>query len=144
MVKFAEDIYKLEGLNITNIATTSSLAFKALFKNYVKPNLFYKVKAGPHNDMRRGFFGGITEVYYLNPKGKLRIYDINSSYPASMKQAMPVGKPIMSNDRILDNYFGVVYAKIKTPIDGNGHYIKLKYPPLPYRKSSSIINPIGS
>lgn len=148
MVKFAEDIYKLEGLNITKIATTSSLAFKALFQNYVKPNLFYKVKGAAHNDMRRGFFGGVAEVYRLNPKGEIRIYDINSSYPASMKQEMPVGKPILSNDKILDNYFGVVYAKINTPRDplNKAEYLEINYPPLPYRKnlSSSIINPIGS
>ena len=58
MVKFSDDIYKLEKLNITEIATTSSLAFKALFTNYVKDNTFYKVKGPAHNDMRRGFFGG--------------------------------------------------------------------------------------
>jgi hypothetical protein len=62
-----------------------------------------------------------------------------------MKLPMPVGKPIFSNDNNLDNYFGVVMVKMNTPRDENGDYIKIKYPPLPYRISDvRIINPIGS
>ena len=145
MIKFANDIYKLEKINITKVATTSSLAFKSIFTNYVKANLFYKVKGPAHNSMRRAFFGGVTEVYNLNPKGKLAIYDLNSSYPASMKLPMPVGKPVLSNDKNLDKYFGVVFAKIKTPKDNFGNYIKINYPPLPFRVSEiKLVNPIGS
>lgn len=146
MIKFANDIYKLEKLNITKVATTSSLAFKAINTNYVKPNILFKVKGPSHNNMRRAFFGGVTEVYNLNPKDKvLRIYDINSSYPASMKLPMPVGKPLFSNDKNLDNYFGVVYAKINTPRDSFNNYVEINYPPLPYRVSSErTIYPIGS
>lgn len=94
--------------------------------------------------MRKAFFGGVTEVYNLNPEGRLAIYDINSSYPASMKLPMPVGKPIFSTDKNLDNYFGVVFAKIKTPRDNKGEYIQINYPPLPFRVSEiKLVNPIG-
>lgn len=92
--KFSDDIYELEKLNITKSPTTSSLAFKALTTNYINPNLLYQVKGPAHHYMRSGYFGGITEVYNLIADNGLRIYDINSSYPASMKQAMPIGKPI--------------------------------------------------
>lgn len=146
MVKFSEDIYKLENLNITEVATTSSLAFKALFTNYVPDNTFYKVKGPAHNNMRRGFFGGVSEVYHIKPDNDLRIYDINSSYPASMKQPMPVGKPSLTNDKNLDNYFGVVFAKIQTPRDVQGNYIEIKYPPLPFKLKDSCLTiyPYGS
>lgn len=144
MIKFAKDIYKLEKINITKVPTISSLSFKAIITNYLKANSLFKIKGTSHNKMRRAFFGGAAEVYNLNAKDVVRIYDINSSYPASMKLPMPVGKPIFSNDKYLDNYFGVVFAKIKTPRDSNGGYININYPPLSYRVSNDrIINPIG-
>lgn len=145
MIKFAKDIYKLEKINITKVPTISSLSFKAITTNYIKPNLLFKIKGTAHNNMRRAFFGGAAEVYNLNAIDEVRIYDINSSYPASMKMPMPVGKPLFSNDKNLDNYFGVVFAKIKTPRDNKGEYININYPPLPYRLSNiRIINPIGN
>lgn len=145
MIKFANDIYKLEKINVTKVPTISSLSFKSIITNYIKPNLLFKIKGTAHNNMRKAFFGGAAEVYSLNPKGDVRIYDINSSYPASMKLPMPIGKPVFSNDKNLDNYFGLVYAKIKTPIDSEGNYININYPPLSYRVSMDrIVNPIGN
>jgi len=42
--------------------------------------------------IRRGYYGGRTEVFTpFVPKGYQ--YDVNSSYPAGMIQAMPVGRP---------------------------------------------------
>lgn len=143
--KFSDDIWKLEHLNVTNTPTCSSLAFKALKTNYLDNNILYQVKGGAHENMRRAYFGGISEVYNLKAENGVRIYDINSSYPASMKQTMPIGKPVFSSDPGgLDNYFGVVYTKIETPKNSKGEYRKLDYPPLPFRlPDGNIINPIG-
>lgn len=44
-----------------------------------------------HDWIRSGYFGGRTEIYHrFAPKG-IYYFDINSSYPASMLEAMPVG-----------------------------------------------------
>jgi len=86
--------------------------------------------------MRKAFIGGRVDVFHpvcINGY----IYDVNSLYPAQMCKPMPVGPPVVSSDTNLDNYFGVVYAKIKTPMD-------IKCPPLPYRCDQKLFNPAGS
>ena len=136
----------MKKLNITKTPTTSSIAFKALTTNYLKNDLLFQVKGAAHNEMRQGYSGGISEVYHLKSDKKFKIYDINSSYPASMTQPMPIGKPVFSTDQGgLDNYFGIVYAEIETPKDSKGDFIIIYYPSLPFRLSDGgIINPIGS
>lgn len=142
--KFASDIYKIEKLNITNTPTISSLSFKSITTNYITPNTLYQVKGRAHEYMRRGYFGGVSEVYTLSADKGVKIYDINSSYPASMKQTMPIGQPVFSTQPGIENYFGVVFAEIETPKDINGNFIKLDHPPLSFRlEDGSIINPIG-
>lgn len=143
---FAKDIHKLETLNITKTPTISSLAFKALTVNYFKPNMLYQIKPPAYNDMREALYGGICEAYNLVSKNKkIYVYDLNSSYPASMLLPMPVGKPVFSTDKSgLDSYFGIVYVEVETPKDDKGDFIKLDYPPLPFRLSDGrIINPVG-
>lgn len=147
MFKFSNDIYELEKINISKTPTISSVAFKALTTNYLKSGLLYQVKGRAHDNMREAYYGGITEVYNLKTdKSGFKIYDINSSYPASMMQTMPVGKPVFSTDpRGLDNYFGIVYAEVESPKDSKGDFINIKYPPLPFRlPEGRIINAIGN
>lgn len=111
MDKFSLDIWD-ECVNIT-CSTISALAFKIYKTNYLNNTKICQVKGIAHEIMRLAYFGGRTEVY--TPKGLgLESFDINSSYPACMKKSMPVGQPVFSNDPDLNNYFGVVYAKIQT------------------------------
>lgn len=140
---FAKDIHKLETLNVTKTPTISSLAFKALTINYFKPGLLYQIKQQAYKDMRRALYGGVCEAYNLVSNKKIYVYDLNSSYPASMLLPMPVGKPVFSTENCLDSYFGIVYAEVETPMK-DGEFVKLLYPPLPFRLNDGrIINPIG-
>jgi hypothetical protein len=68
----------------------------------------------------------------------LYYYDVNSLYPAvASKIKIPCGNPVLSNDTILDNYFGIVYAKIESPK-------KDHMPLLPYRLDDArVIHPVG-
>lgn len=146
VIKFAEEIFEGERLNITKMSTTSSLAWKIFTTNYLGKDLLYQVIGPAHYNMREGYYGGTTEVYVRKtiPNSVVRIYDVNSSYPASMKQKMPSGKPVFSTDPGgLDKYFGVVFAEVETPKDSKGNYISLEFPPLPFRSDNVIINPIG-
>lgn len=58
VVKFSNDIYALEKLNITKTPTTSSIAFKALTTNYLKSGLLFQVKGRAHDEMRQVYYGG--------------------------------------------------------------------------------------
>jgi DNA polymerase type B, organellar and viral len=143
LVKFSNIIYNSERLNITKISTVSSLAFKIIKANYLEPDKIYQINGNSHRDIRNAYYGGRVDSF--KPYGrKIKCYDVNSLYPFSMLNVLPGGEAIMSNDKYLDNYFGVVYANIETPKDNFGNYLEIKYPPLPFKnKDGRLINPIG-
>lgn len=142
--KCSKEIFAEEGVNITKVSTMSSCSWKIFKTNYLKKNTLYQVKGPAHYNMREGFFGGHSEVYKTRPSGEVRVYDLNSSYPYSMLNRMPVGLPTFSTDPNLDNYFGIVRVRVETPKNKNGKYIEIPHPPLPFRKEDgSLINPIG-
>ena len=71
----------------------------------------------------------VTNGYY---------YDVNSLYPCVMRGFMPIGKPVLTTDKCLDNLFGYAYVNISTPHD-------LKIPVLPFRDDKGkIYNPLGN
>lgn len=137
--KFSLDIWN-ERVNITSSSTISALAFNIYKTNYLQitnANLS-QVKGNAHENMRSAYFGGRTEVY--TPKGfNLQSFDCNSIYPYCMLKPMPVDQPVFSNDTNLNNYFGVVYAKVQT-IKYN------KYPSLPFRDPELgwLLFPLGN
>lgn len=67
------------------------------------------------------------------------IYDVNSLYPYIMSiKDIPVGKPVLSYDKKLDNYFGFIYCRIRTPN-------VLDKPVLPFRNDHGLLyNPLGN
>lgn len=144
LLKFNKDIFKLEKINITKVSTISSIAFKALMTNYIPKNTLNIIKGVTHTNMRQAYYGGVTEVYHLKAENKVYVYDINSSYPASMLLDMPTGNALMSTDPDLYNYFGIVYVRVWTPRNPDNSYKILKYPPLPFKtQDERLINPIG-
>lgn len=144
IILFRDKIIKDENVDPISVITLPSLAMKIWKKNYYKENNIYTIKNALRYDIKRAFFGGICEVYNRYSKKDLYIYDINSSYPSSMLKPLPVGQPKLSSDTCLENYnCGFVFAKIETPKDEKGNYIELKYPPLPYKTKTKVINPIG-
>ena len=143
LIKFADIIYNEERLNITKVSTTSSLVFKILKANHIKPYSIYQINGSSHTDMRNAYYGGRVDTF--TPYGtSVNCYDVNSLYPLAMLRHMPIGQAIKTNDTELDNYFGVVYVEVETPKDKYGFYIELKYPPLPFKDDKgNLINPIG-
>ena len=74
----------------------------------------------------------------------IKYYDINSLYLFSMLKYLPVGKPVLSDDTNLDNFFGIIYIEVETPKNKKSEYIKLKYLPLPFKdEKGNLINPIS-
>nr|YP_009568387.1 hypothetical protein [Orbilia oligospora]QBL02019.1 hypothetical protein [Orbilia oligospora] len=141
--KFTNIIYNGERIDVTKVSTISSLSFKIIKANYLPLNKLYQINGQSHKDIRNAYIGGRVDSF--TPFGEnIKCYDVNSLYPFAMLNPLPGGQAKMSNDTNLENYFGVVYAKISTPTNSNGDYINLKYPPLPFKcDNGSLINPIG-
>lgn len=86
-----------------------------------------------HDFIRSGYYGGRTELVRASGRNLL-YYDINSSYPASMREAMPIGKPIVVHGgdwkRMAEirkkGYIGFLECEVEIPKG-------CKLPPLPYR-----------
>jgi hypothetical protein len=87
--------------------------------------------------IRNAFIGGRVDVFKtICNNGYL--YDVNSLYPFVMLKNIPKGKGIYTNDKNLDNYFGIVFANIIAPFN-------IKYPPLPFKSDKKLLfNPVGS
>lgn len=131
-------------IDITNCLTVSSMAMKIYRTHYYhstypiyrpQPNL---VKAA---FIRRGYYGGHTDVYKPYGKG-LFYYDVNSLYPYAMLKPMPGGKPVWRGKLKgcdLEQLFGFVSAKVTCPES-------LKVPLLPYKdpKTGTLLFPTGT
>jgi hypothetical protein len=149
--KFGRYIYNEHGLQITDALTISKLAINILYSNYLKNNnknylpLIRNVTI--YNFIKKGYYGGITEVY--KPYGEnLNYYDINSMYPFVAKNKMPGTKATyieLNQDEAevnkgksldLDNLFGFFFCKVKT----KDSYLGL----LPIHFENKLILPNGT
>lgn len=96
-----------------------------------------------HEFVRKGYYGGRTELF--EEYGfRISYFDINSSYPASMRDPMPIG-----DMEVIDNpterelvslargRVGFVEATVDIPKS-------CKIPPLPLRKDGKLIFPTGA
>lgn len=139
IIKFNNDIKELFDLDIKNIPTLSSLAFKIFRSNFMKSNIKINItNYEEYQDFKEAYRGGAVDVY--KPYGKdLFYYDVNSLYPSVMKfKPYPVGdfKMFLGN-RDLNGIFGVVYCKVTAPNF-------LNVPILLHQIDGKILAPVGS
>jgi hypothetical protein len=136
---FSEKVYGVCRLNPLNSYTLPSFANKVwrlLDSNTVTSVKSYTKNTSIYNDIRSSYYGGVTEV--LIPfVSEGCSYDVNSLYPSIMGSIeMPLGEPILKDSKVLSEYYGFCYAKIKTNDQPKGL--------LPYRFFNSMITPNGS
>lgn len=110
-------------------STFSSSALSVVKASIGKPLPSHEGNQWANDVCRNAYHGGRVEVYKHKPKGLLREYDINSSYPASMSKPLPwellgYGKP----DLYAPGQMSVIYATVNVP--------KQYIPPLPYVPAS--------
>jgi hypothetical protein len=67
-----------------------------------------------YKDIKKAYYGGKVEVF-KNFGENLYHYDFVSLYPYIMKQNLPLGNLIKSNDTCLDNYYGFCFATVTVP-----------------------------
>jgi hypothetical protein len=139
--KFKYQVYVNYKTHITKSLTLSGLAMQIFLKEYYAYNIPLINKSSLYNDIKKSYYGGITEVYI--PYGKdLYYYDVNSLYPYSALNPMPgldcfyidiIDKNI--SDCLDENFFGFYYCDIETKDD----YIGL----LPVRTKTGLVMPLG-
>lgn len=118
--------------NITNIMTLPSLSLGIFGINFFD-NEKYSIKTikGPlEKYIRESYYGGNVGAYANESKGivgKGYHYDINSQYPASMLNKMPIGNPVFSTNSNLDYYSGFVYANISPPSEDKLKNLYIQY-----------------
>ena len=96
-----------------------------------------------HAFVRLAYYGGRTELFREIGRG-LRYFDINSSYPRSMLEMMPVGKPreveagtsLAALARLRKKGIGFIECTVEIPES-------CEIPPLPFRKDGKLVFPAG-
>ena len=84
---FGKLIFELFQINITNVSTLPSLAFKIFRVHYLPKSVKIPVLAGKiYDDICQAYFGGHVDMYIPsnNKSEKVYHYDVNSLYPYSM------------------------------------------------------------
>jgi len=115
LLKFSKNIFENYSLNISNYPTLPSLSLSIYTSSfYNESNKIKMIKGQVEKDIRKSYFGGNVDVY-INEVKNAYIYDMNSQYPNAMLQEMPIGNPIFTTEKNIDNIFGFVYGKITAP-----------------------------
>ena len=65
-------------------------------------------------DIRSAYFGGNVKCYKHNISEGFA-YDVIGQYPSVLLKDMPVGNPVFTTNKNLDQIFGWVYGNITPP-----------------------------
>jgi len=140
MDQFKLRIFTKYYTHITRSLTISGLAMDIFLRRFYDNNIPLINKKSVYNDIKKSYYGGVTEVY--KPHGKsLYYYDVNSLYPYSALNPMPglncsyIENINLNISECINDMFGFYYCNVKAT-DG---YLGL----LPYRTESGLLMPIG-
>ena len=127
-------------VDIETVYSTATLALK-VYRTHFQKESIYILPASKDYFIRKGYFGGGTDVYKAYGK-KLYYYDVNSLYPYAMLNPMPHeilnnGERIDLSDRSLDSFFGFAYVRVFCPFS-------MERPVLPFHEGGKTIYPVGS
>ena len=123
MIKVSDNYFSKYNINITNSKTLPAISLNMYGQNFYHPetpNQNIKMIRGPLEAfIRKAYFGGNSQIFVDENNRIINEgyhYDINSQYPAAMKQSMPTGNPVFSTNTNLSYYkLGFVYALITPP-----------------------------
>lgn len=134
--KFNKYIFRKYDIQMTNSISIARLSLNIFIKHYLEESKIPLINNESLYDfIKQGYYGGITEVYKPYIENGF-LYDVNSLYPYSAKNAMPGNEcyyieDIEGGGLNLDELFGFFYCKVKTnngyfgllPIHEKGHLI---------------------
>lgn len=137
--KFSDYIYRKHRVQVSGSLTISSLAMKIFLSKFYGKNIPLINKRSVYEDIKKSYFGGITEVYKPYGEG-LYYYDVNSVYPYAALNPMAGSNCVFEHSicspiKDVKNFFSFYYCSIVT----NDNYLGL----LPVRSKQGIIMPNG-
>jgi hypothetical protein len=116
LIEFATYIGNKVNIDITKHLTIASLASQVYFTLYYKNEYNLKIincrtAQNLEKTLRESYYGGHTQVYKHYGQN-LYDRDLRSRLPFAMLKDMPVGKPVYSTSKNLNDYFGFVKVEI--------------------------------
>lgn len=88
LIKANKQIFLDYNIDMTDSLTISGLSVRVFLKNFYSKNIPLVNKASIYRDIKKAYYGGITEVY--KPFGhNIYYYDVNSLYPYVALQDLP-------------------------------------------------------
>lgn len=125
------DKYKVNTTKVRSYSALSKLVYTT--KYYGDTSIKIPVISGYiEKIIRKGYYGGLVDVVEHLVKNAYK-YDANSHYPAAMLNDMPVGHPVISDEKDINKLFGFCHAKVTAPsVD------ILKHATLPFRTTSGV------
>lgn len=139
MDTFNKYVFTNYGVQMTDALTISRLALNIFLDKYLKESKIPVISQNMYNDIKKAYYGGLTEVY--KPYGKnLYYYDVNSLYPYVALNSMPgihcTYLESLDNSYLdLKELFGFFYCEIET----KDSYLGL----LPVHTNFELIMPNG-
>jgi hypothetical protein len=141
--KFFLGIHETMDINVTNASTMPSVALKSWKETFKhldsKPDIF-SLNKQTSQLIRESYLGAIVDVYKPRLQGVGYYYDVNSLYPHSMLNFMPVGLPsfqmLTVHEFLNTNWFGFLKCTVICP---DNKYI----PILPIKLDGKIVCPTG-
>lgn len=136
---FNKYVTRMFDIQLTDCLTISRLSLNIFLKDYLSEYKIPIIKGNIYEDIKKGYYGGVTEVY--KPYGKnLYYYDVNSLYPFVSLNPMCGNKYVyiesFNNVGLdLSNLFGFFFCEVET----NYSYLGL----LPLRKLEGLLMPNG-
>ena len=107
--------------------TTPSSAMKAWKATIPEGHVYFRHRPEVRDFIREGYYGGMVRVHinratkrWLKRQGaKILGWDVNSMYPAMMKEGVPVGTPIYTTQYLPEK---PGFYRIKATVPQNTHY----------------------
>ena len=134
MSTFNKSIFDKFQVNTTKVRSYSALS-KLVYTTKFYKETSYKIPVIDgyiEKIIRQGYYGGLVDVVEHLVTNAFK-YDANSHYPAAMLNDMPVGHPVISDEKDINKVFGFCHAKVSAPSEDI-----LTHPTLPFRDTSGV------
>jgi hypothetical protein len=120
--KFSAICKSFSSVNPLDCVTLPQFAYRTFLADYYDPDItpIYKIaNKSTYKFLRKGYYGGRVDYTDLKHRSPLYLYDVNSMYPAMMRNTLPIGRGRFLNESELSNidiksFFGFVEVRVNT------------------------------